>query len=105
MAILAGGYFAWRSRKKAPPLTDKDVVGLADFANRTGDPVFDVTLRQYYENEGRKRRTVDWRYRGRTGGHGATAWANVSNLLPICFHPLNKPSVRLDPCGANAHRA
>ncbi len=31
---------------RAPPLTDKDTIVLADFDNRTGDPVFDETLRQ-----------------------------------------------------------
>src|SRR5258708_39352401 len=33
-------------RTHAAPLTDKDVVVLADFTNTTGDPVFDGTLRQ-----------------------------------------------------------
>jgi serine/threonine protein kinase/tetratricopeptide (TPR) repeat protein len=31
---------------RAPKLTDRDTVVLADFVNRTGDPVFDDTLRQ-----------------------------------------------------------
>jgi DNA-binding winged helix-turn-helix (wHTH) protein/tetratricopeptide (TPR) repeat protein len=31
---------------RAPKLTDKDTIVLADFANSTGDPVFDDTLRQ-----------------------------------------------------------
>jgi DNA-binding winged helix-turn-helix (wHTH) protein/tetratricopeptide (TPR) repeat protein len=31
---------------RAPKLTDKDTIVLADFANTTGDPVFDDTLRQ-----------------------------------------------------------
>src|ERR1700743_2335370 len=31
--------------RKAHGLTDKDTVVLADFANATGDPVFDGTLR------------------------------------------------------------
>jgi len=43
-AIILGTLF-WRSRR-APPLTEKDTVVLADFANTTGDPVFDGTLRQ-----------------------------------------------------------
>src|SRR6185436_17385685 len=33
------------SRRPAP-LTDKDTIVLAEFANATGDPVFDGTLRQ-----------------------------------------------------------
>ena len=49
-AIVAGGLY-WRSRSatpvtKATPLTEKDTVVLADFANSTGDPVFDGTLKQ-----------------------------------------------------------
>lgn len=36
----------WR---RAPALTQKDTVVLADFANSTGDPVFDGTLRQGME--------------------------------------------------------
>ena len=30
---------------RSQPLTDKDTVVLADFANTTGDPIFDDTLR------------------------------------------------------------
>ena len=42
-AVLVGAYvFAPR----AATLTDKDTIVLADFANTTGDPVFDDTLRQ-----------------------------------------------------------
>jgi serine/threonine protein kinase len=49
-ALLAGGLY-WRSRSTAPavtatPLTEKDTVVLADFANSTGDPVFDDALKQ-----------------------------------------------------------
>jgi serine/threonine protein kinase/tetratricopeptide (TPR) repeat protein len=32
--------------RRAPKLTDKDTIVLADFVNTTGDPVFDDTLRQ-----------------------------------------------------------
>src|SRR5262245_40798213 len=44
-AITLGvvGYFFY---PRQAPLTDKDTIVLADFANRTGDPVFDDTLRQ-----------------------------------------------------------
>ena len=49
-ALIAGGLY-WRSRSatpvtKATPLTEKDTVVLADFANSTGDPVFDDALKQ-----------------------------------------------------------
>ena len=40
------GYFYSLSSPRPAPLTDKEAVVLADFANTTGDPVFDGTLRQ-----------------------------------------------------------
>ena len=40
--MVAGAIFGRRPAK----LTDKDTIVLADFANSTGDPVFDETLRQ-----------------------------------------------------------
>jgi tetratricopeptide (TPR) repeat protein len=42
IAALGTAFFLLR----APKLTDKDTVILADFVNNTGDPVFDGTLRQ-----------------------------------------------------------
>ena len=41
--IVAGGYFFWHH--PAAKLTDKDTIVLADFANTTGDPMFDDTLK------------------------------------------------------------
>ena len=46
LLLTAGGVFLWQKRAQAKPLTDKDVLVLADFANTTGDPVFEGTLRQ-----------------------------------------------------------
>jgi len=45
VAALIGGriYYRWHRTK---PLTEKDIVVLADFDNKTGDTVFDDTLRQ-----------------------------------------------------------
>jgi eukaryotic-like serine/threonine-protein kinase len=43
-ALLAGGLYYRSHRTK--PLTDKDTVVLADFDNKTGDPVFDDSLKQ-----------------------------------------------------------
>jgi serine/threonine protein kinase/tetratricopeptide (TPR) repeat protein len=44
LILSVGGYLYLR---RAPPkLTDKDTIVLSDFANTTGDPVFDGTLRQ-----------------------------------------------------------
>jgi DNA-binding winged helix-turn-helix (wHTH) protein/tetratricopeptide (TPR) repeat protein len=42
---MAGGT-TWLLLHRKPVLTEKDTVVLADFANSTGDPVFDGTLRQ-----------------------------------------------------------
>jgi eukaryotic-like serine/threonine-protein kinase len=44
--LVAGGIFYWQQRSRAPLLTDKDTIVLADFTNTTGEPVFDETLRQ-----------------------------------------------------------
>ena len=43
LAVAAGAWRLWRPRAV---LTEKDTVVLADFANSTGDTVFDGTLRQ-----------------------------------------------------------
>jgi serine/threonine protein kinase/tetratricopeptide (TPR) repeat protein len=43
VAISIAGYFYFRH---TPKLTENDSIVLADFANTTGDPVFDGTLRQ-----------------------------------------------------------
>ena len=44
-ALIAGGFYYFRSRPAAP-LTEKDTVVLADFDNKTGDAVFDDALKQ-----------------------------------------------------------
>jgi Tfp pilus assembly protein PilF len=46
LVLAAGGFFLWQQRGGARPLTDKDTIVLADFENKTGDPVFNDTLRQ-----------------------------------------------------------
>jgi tetratricopeptide (TPR) repeat protein len=43
-ALIAGGLYYLSHRTK--PLTDKDTIVLADFDNKTGDPVFDDALKQ-----------------------------------------------------------
>jgi eukaryotic-like serine/threonine-protein kinase len=45
-AAIAGGAATYFRTHRAPALTDKDTIILADFTNSTGDPVFDETLRQ-----------------------------------------------------------
>ena len=44
VTVMASGWF-WRSRQTRK-LTDKDTIVLADFANSTGDSVFEGTLRE-----------------------------------------------------------
>ena len=47
--LVLSGVTAWslaRDSARKPKLTDKDTIVLADFDNKTGDPVFDDTLRQ-----------------------------------------------------------
>jgi len=41
-----GAVFYLRSNRRQPALTEKDTILLADFANKTGDEVFDDTLKQ-----------------------------------------------------------
>jgi len=45
LILLGAGYVFLRSRQPQQ-LTNKDVIVLADFANTTGDPVFDSTLKE-----------------------------------------------------------
>ncbi len=45
LAAAIGGVFYFRSRQTAHRLTEKDTIVVADFANNTGDPVFDDTLK------------------------------------------------------------
>jgi serine/threonine protein kinase/Tfp pilus assembly protein PilF len=45
-AVVAAFSAAYFSFHRAPKLTNKDTIVLADFINKTGDPVFDGTLRQ-----------------------------------------------------------
>ncbi len=44
VVVAGAGLFFWQRHNK-PPLTDKDVVVLADFTNTTGDSMFDGALR------------------------------------------------------------
>ena len=44
-AVIGSGLY-WRSHRAPKKITEKDTIVLADFANVTGDPVFDGTLRQ-----------------------------------------------------------
>ncbi|MDQ6676759.1 MAG: winged helix-turn-helix domain-containing protein [Acidobacteriota bacterium] len=46
VGILAARFRGTPKLPDTPKLTDKDTIVLADFVNKTGDPVFDGTLRQ-----------------------------------------------------------
>jgi len=45
VAAVIGGAFYFRSRQTTHRLTEKDTIVLADFANSTGDAIFDDTLK------------------------------------------------------------
>jgi serine/threonine protein kinase len=49
VSLIVGGLY-YRSHR-AKPLTERDMIVLADFANSTGDPVFDDTLKQALATE------------------------------------------------------
>ena len=44
-ALLVGGGLYYKSHQQSKRLTEKDTIVLTDFANSTGDPVFDDTLK------------------------------------------------------------
>ena len=46
LIAIAAGLWWFKGRGSGKQLTDKDTVVVADFANSTGDPVFDDTLKQ-----------------------------------------------------------
>jgi len=46
VAAAIGGTFYFRSRQTTARLTEKDTIVLSDFTNKTGDSVFDDTLKQ-----------------------------------------------------------
>jgi tetratricopeptide (TPR) repeat protein len=46
LAVAIGGTLYFRSRQAMTRLTDKDTIVLSDFDNKTGDAVFDDTLKQ-----------------------------------------------------------
>jgi serine/threonine protein kinase/Tfp pilus assembly protein PilF len=51
VAVLLLGVNFYRQQRSFPRLTDKDTVLLADFTNKTGDPVWDETLKQWLRVE------------------------------------------------------
>ena len=46
LAALAAGAFFYFHKRSAVQLTDRDQLIIADFTNKTGDPVFDSTLKE-----------------------------------------------------------
>ena len=46
VALLVTGGLYYRSHQQSKRLTEKDTIVLSDFDNKTGDPVFDDTLKQ-----------------------------------------------------------
>lgn len=51
LVLAVAGFFIWRalSPARSAALTDKDTIVVADFANSTGEPIFNDTLRQGLE--------------------------------------------------------
>jgi hypothetical protein len=45
VALLVSGGLYYRSHQQSKRLTDEDTIVLADFANTTGDAIFDDTLK------------------------------------------------------------
>jgi hypothetical protein len=45
LVAAIGGWFYFRSHRRATALTEKDTIVLADFDNKTGDAIFDDTLK------------------------------------------------------------
>src|SRR5271157_3470985 len=45
VALLVAGGLYYRSHQQSKRLTDKDTIVLSDFDNKTGDPIFDDTLK------------------------------------------------------------
>jgi tRNA A-37 threonylcarbamoyl transferase component Bud32/Flp pilus assembly protein TadD len=81
LVLAAGSVFLWQ-RMQAKPLTDKDVLVLADFTNTTGDTVFDGTLREalavqleqspFLKIMGDEQVRQDLRFMGRSAGERIT---------------------------------
>src|ERR1035441_10156449 len=46
VSLLAAGGLYYRAHQQSNRLTDKDTIVLSDFDNKTGDAVFDDTLKQ-----------------------------------------------------------
>jgi eukaryotic-like serine/threonine-protein kinase len=65
VALLETGGLYYRSHQ-SKPLTEKDTIVLADFANTTGDPIFDDTLKTAL-NVGSRHQLVS--HRTGAGGH------------------------------------
>ena len=57
--VIAGGFFFYQHRQRNR-ITEKDKLILADFDNRTGDPVFDATLRKHSPSSWPSRRFCNW---------------------------------------------
>ena len=45
VVLLVASGLSYRSHRQNKRLTDKDTIVLADFENKTGDPIFDDTLK------------------------------------------------------------
>ncbi len=81
IVLAVAGVLVWQ-RMQAKPLTDKDVLVIADFTNTTGDTVFDGTLREalavqleqspFLKILGDEQVRQDLRFMGRSAGERIT---------------------------------
>jgi tetratricopeptide (TPR) repeat protein len=82
LVLALAGTWTWRASNRPPALTDRDSILLADFANSTGEAVFDDTLRQalavhlgqspFLDIVGDERINETLRLMGRTAGEHLT---------------------------------
>lgn len=99
VAAIAAGLYA-RQRAQAKPLTDKDVLVLADFTNTTGDSVFDATLREALatklEQSPFLKTMDDGQMRWDLGFMGRTAGEHITNDIAreICQREGDKAMIQ-----------
>jgi tetratricopeptide (TPR) repeat protein len=79
LALVSGALLWWNSRVSAR-LTEKDTVVLSDFANSTGDPIFDDTLKQALTTALRQSPFLN-----------VLSDSKVSTTLQLMTRPVNTP--------------
>ncbi len=82
--VVVGAWLLWRYGLRGTPpkpvLTSRDVIVLADFANSTGDPVFDATLREWVSDQLENSKTLR-----------AMSLGQIQAILAEMKHPAGAP--------------